>query len=175
MTETNGWIYMGSPEVRYVLGQPGKRNILVFGVNPSTAVPGKDDPTVRKVRKLTAAAGYDGWIMGNLYPVIASHPKELPLKAEKKILESNLKYLKQIQEKYLIDAIWAAWGDAIGCRPYLGKALVDIQEKLDGDFEWFYRGTMTRKGNPRHPLYMKEGESFTWFPVFDYATYYMDI
>ena len=174
IAETDGWIYLGNTDERYILGQPGRRNMLVFGVNPSTAVPGKDDPTIRKVRKLTAEAGYDGWIMGNLYPVIASHPKDLPHKPEKKLLSNNLKYLKQIQDRYPIDAVWAAWGDAIDCRPYLGKALVDIQEKLDGDFEWFRRGTMTRKGNPRHPLYMKEGELFIWFPVFDYATYYTD-
>ena len=54
IAETDGWIYLGNTDERYILGQPGRRNMLVFGVNPSTAVPGKDDPTIRKVRKLTA-------------------------------------------------------------------------------------------------------------------------
>ena len=49
-----GWIYLGDDTERYILGQPGKRNMLVFGVNPSTATPGDNniDPTIRKVRKL---------------------------------------------------------------------------------------------------------------------------
>ncbi len=57
-----GWIYLGDGRERYLLRQPGKRNMLVFGVNPSNATPGveHDDPTIRKVRKLTASAGYDG-------------------------------------------------------------------------------------------------------------------
>ena len=60
-----GWIYLGDENVRYYLGQPGYRNMLVFGANPSTASPGEEnlDPTIRKVRKLCANAGYDGWIM----------------------------------------------------------------------------------------------------------------
>ena len=171
--ERNGWIYQGNAEVRYVLGQPGIRNMLVVGVNPSTATPGKDDPTIRKVRKLTALAKYDGWIMVNLYPQIASHPTELHENVNMKLITSNLDCLKQLQKQYRIDAVWAAWGDAIDSRSYLGEALVDIQEILAGDFEWFYRGELTRKGNPRHPLYMKEKEDFTWFPVFDYATFYL--
>ena len=172
-TKSNSWIYLGNEDKRYILGQPGVRNMLVFGVNPSTAVPGKDDPTIRKVRKLTAEAGYDGWIMANLYPQIASHPDNLHDTADKKLLSENLKYLKQLQEEYRIDAVWAAWGDAIDCRSYLGEALVNIQDVLEGDFQWYYRGEKTRRGNPRHPLYMKAGESFNWFPVFDYAAFYM--
>jgi len=173
LIEKNGWIYSGNTDVRYVLGQPGIRNMLVIGVNPSTATPEKDDPTIRKVRKLTALAGYDGWIMGNLYPQIASHPKELHKNADKNLISSNLDILKQLQKQYRIDAVWAAWGDAIDHRSYLGEALVEIQDVLDGDFEWYYRGSLTCKGNPRHPLYMKEQEDYTWFPVFDYATAYM--
>ena len=31
-----GWIYLGDETERYILGQPGKRNMLVMGVNPSS-------------------------------------------------------------------------------------------------------------------------------------------
>ncbi len=171
--EENGWIYLGDADNRFVLGQPGVMNMLVIGVNPSTTVPGKDDPTIRKVRKLTYADGYDGWIMVNLYPEIASHPDGLPENPDRKLLDLNLRNLKMLQEKYRIAAVWAAWGDAIDSRPYLGKSLVDIQYALDGDFQWYVRGKMTRRGNPRHPLYIKEEEVFDWFPIYDYATFYM--
>ena len=166
-----GWIYLGDDTERYILGQPGKRNMLVFGVNPSTATPGDNniDPTIRKVRKLTAEGGYDGWIMVNLYPLRATDPKDLPPKEDKKMLEKNLKVLKALVKAYHIDAIWAAWGNTIDTRFYLGDALNDIQKELEGDYQWYYRGAMTKDGNPRHPLYMKNGEKYKWFPVGDYA------
>ena len=62
----------------------------------------------------------------------------------------------------------AAWGNIIDTRFYLGDALYDIQENLESE-QWAYRGTLTKQGNPRHPLYMKSGEEFKWFPVADYA------
>ena len=166
-----GWIYLGDNTERYILGQPGKRNMLVIGVNPSTATPGDNniDPTIRKVRKLTAEDGYDGWIMVNLYPLRATDPKELPQKGDKKLIEKNLQVLKALVKAYRIDAIWAAWGNTIDARFYLGDTLYDIQEELEGDFQWYYRGAMTKDGNPRHPLYMKSGEKYEWFPVGDYA------
>jgi hypothetical protein len=167
----NGWIYLGDETERYILGQPGNRNMLVFGVNPSTATPGDNniDPTVRKVRKLTAEDGYDGWIMVNLYPLRATDPRELPQKEDKKLLEKNLKVLKALVKAYRIDAVWAAWGNTIDTRFYLGDTLYNIQEELEGDFQWYYRGAMTKDGNPRHPLYMKSGENYEWFPAGDYA------
>ncbi len=167
----NGWIYLGDETERYILGQPGNRNMLVFGVNPSTATPGDNniDPTVRKVRKLTAEDGYDGWIMVNLYPLRATDPRELPQKEDKKLLEKILKVLKALVKAYRIDAVWAAWGNTIDTRFYLGDTLYNIQEELEGDFQWYYRGAMTKDGNPRHPLYMKSGENYEWFPAGDYA------
>ena len=71
----NAWEYIGDDEVRYVLGQPGKNNLLVIGVNPSTATPDEPDPTIKKVMKITEDNGYDGWIMVNLYPQRSTNPK----------------------------------------------------------------------------------------------------
>ena len=54
----NAWEYIGDDEkVRYVLGQLGQNNLLVIGVNPSTATPGKPDKTIKKVMKITADNG----------------------------------------------------------------------------------------------------------------------
>lgn len=166
-----GWLYIGDDKERYALGQPGVRNMLVFGVNPSTASPGEKnlDPTIRKVRKLIAEAEYDGWIMVNLYPLRATDPRDLPGEPDQKLIENTLSVIKAIDRSYRIDAVWAAWGDLIETRFYLGDILYDIQEVLEGDYQWYYRGSLTKKGNPRHPLYMKYGEEFKWFPVADYA------
>ena len=165
-----GWLYIGDDKERYVLGQPGFRNILVFGGNPGTATPGENnlDPTIRKVRNLVKEQGCDGWIMVNLYPLRATDSNDLPEAIDKKMHENNLKVLKAIENSYSIERIWAAWGNTIDTRFYLGEALNDINEVLTSA-EWYYLGKLTKQGNPRHPLYMKSGEEFNWFPVTDYA------
>lgn len=172
----SGWIYLGDDKERYVLGQPGKINMLVFGVNPSTAKPGENnlDPTIKKTRKLIyEETECDGWIMVNLYPIRATNPDDLPEVEDKNLLEKNIKVIKAVVASYPILRAWAAWGDAIDKRFYLGDTLYDIAEETShgkgSDFEWCYRGSMTKHHNPRHPLYMKKGEEFHWFAVSDYA------
>lgn len=168
---SKGWIYLGDSCERYVLGQPGKSNLLVFGVNPSTAVAGKDDPTIRKVRSISQHDGFDGWIMVNLYPVISTDPNQLPEKVDSVIVQNNLAVIRAVAKSYNIDRIWAAWGNLIDKRTYLRDSLFDISKELHSiDVEWCYRGSLTKSGNPRHPLYMKLEESFNCFDVADYAS-----
>ncbi|WP_081674394.1 DUF1643 domain-containing protein [Butyrivibrio sp. VCD2006] len=75
-------------------------------------------------------------------------------KADKKLIEKNLKVLDALQKSYFIDKVWAAWGDLIDSRDYLGNTLYDIQDIIK-EAEWYHLGTTTRWGNPRHPLYLK--------------------
>ena len=63
--------------------------------------------------------------------------------------------------------MWAAWGNIIDTRFYLGECLEEI-ERLTTDISWYACGKLTKQGNPRHTLYMKTDEKFDWFPVFDY-------
>ena len=169
----DGWVYLGDEKERYVLGQPGQRNILVFGVNPSTAVAGKDDSTIRSVRRISRHDGFDGWIMVNLYPLVSTKPDLLPMDVDNNIVESNLNILKAVVKAYSIDRIWAAWGNLIDKRTYLGEGLYDIQEVLCCiDAEWYHRGPLTKSGNPRHPLYMALDEELISFSVDDYVSKY---
>ena len=167
----SGWVYIGDDKERYILGQPGINNILVFGVNPSTASPGEKnlDPTIRKVRKMITGYGYDGWLMANLYPLRATNPCDLPKDPDKVLIEKNIKILEAVIEAYPIQKVWAAWGDTIDTRFYLGDALYDIQDELKGEFQWFYRGELTKRGNPRHPLYMRKDEKYERFSISDYS------
>lgn len=34
-----GWLYIGDENVRYALGEPGSYNLVMVGLNPSTATP----------------------------------------------------------------------------------------------------------------------------------------
>ena len=65
-----GWLYIGDENVRYALGEPGSYNLVMVGLNPSTAMPDLPDPTITRIRKIAAQESFDGWIAINLYPMI---------------------------------------------------------------------------------------------------------
>lgn len=143
---------------RYVLGQPGKNNLLVIGVNPSTATPEKPDPTIRKVINISQANGYDGWIMVNLYPQRNPNPEKMVPKGmtpNQQLVTENLEQIKSICENYKIENVWCAWGNAIdtfGKDSFLHKSRDEIKELLKKRGVTFYHyKDMTNAGNPRHP------------------------
>ena len=163
-----GWLYIGNDKCRYALGQPGKYNLIVFGINPSSATPEKLDPTIRKVRKVVEQDEiFDGWIMLNLYPLRSANPEDMPDKADKRLSQNNLEAIKHVFQTYPIWKVWAAWGNAIDTRDYYVEELKKIIEV--SHCQWYHRGPMTRYGNPRHPLYMPNDAEFDWFPAWDYA------
>lgn len=160
MADTKNWIYSfdDSVNARYVLGQPGIKNLLVIGVNPSTATPEKPDLTIRKVIKISKDNGYDGWIMVNLYPQRNSKPEKMipeGMTPNQQFITENLEQIKSICEKYKIKDVWCAWGNAIdtfGKDSFLHDSWNNIENWLRGFGATFYHyGTLTGKKNPRHP------------------------
>lgn len=113
MANSNGWVYLFDDNVnaRYVLGQLGKNNLLVIGVNPSTATPENPDLTIRKVIKISKANGYNGWIMVNLCPHISTDPEGMIV--NQKLINDNLKQIQSVCQRYKIENVWCAWGDLI--------------------------------------------------------------
>lgn len=165
----SGWVYLGDDSERYVLGQPSERNVLVFGVNPSSAKPGADDPTIRNVRRIVKnIKKADGWIMMNLYPQRTSNPDAL---IENEILlENNLKVVRAVWKTFSFESIWCAWGNMIERfdTPFLYESLKQIYGVLDEDVLWEHYGGLTKTGHPRHPLYMSLSERFYRFNVHEY-------
>ena len=50
--KNDGWIYLGNDIERYFLGKPKENNLLIFGINPSTATTKKLDKTMNKIVKI---------------------------------------------------------------------------------------------------------------------------
>lgn len=167
--ERNGipadWAYLGNDYERYVLGMPGEHNILILGVNPSTAKPGDDDPTIRNVRRITKNKGYDGWIMMNLHPQRTPYPKKM--KENAVWSENNPKIIKAVMGAFRIRAVWCAWGNMIDIpgKRFLYSALANVYEAIGENVEWYSYGSLTKTGNPRHPLYMSLTHNFQEFNV----------
>ncbi|WP_081798736.1 ADP-ribosylglycohydrolase family protein [Selenomonas sp. AE3005] len=163
-----GWVYLGNDKERYVLGWPGERNILVLGVNPSTAKPGEDDPTIKNVRRIAKNKGFDGWIMMNLHPQRATNPEEME---ENDVWsENNPRVFEAVMRYFQVHAVWCAWGNMIDMtgKRFLYGALANIYDVLGENVKWYSYGKLTKYGNPRHPLYMSLTHEFQEFDVRGY-------
>lgn len=168
----DGWVYRyASKGDRFVLGQEGKRPLICFGVNPSTAIPKKLDRTLSRVCGVAKDKGYDGWIMLNLYPQRATKPKNMHVKFEQgeKIFENNLDQIREILFTYRKDiVVWAAWGTSIKKRDYLGQCLKEIVNVSPLSMKWVHMGELTKKGHPHHPLFLRKGLPFEDFDIKNY-------
>jgi hypothetical protein len=151
-------IYLNSSDnkYRYALGTKGENTLYCIGVNPSTATPEKYDPTIMRVRGAAVKAGFDSFVMLNIYPLRATDPNELPKIPDEGIFDRNMEVIYQMVNYE--SAVWAAWGDLIHKRSWLNDYKDDILDNLQRcrkNIHWVKMGELTKSGNPRHPLYLK--------------------
>lgn len=146
------WIYEPSADAsaRFVLGTVGVNPLVCFGINPSIAVPNSLDPTVRRVTGLAARFEFDSWTMLNVYPQIATLPKNID-----RALDRQLKVENERQIEKLVDGrkltLLGAWGGLITSRPYLPALLADIVRVTDAaGCNWVSYGAPLVDGHPQH-------------------------
>lgn len=120
-------------------------------LNPSTADAKADDPTVRRVMGFSAAFGCGACVVVNLYAWRATDPTEL-WKAPDPVGPRNDHYLVEAARRArLADApLVAAWG--ANARP---DRVADVA-RLPGMDRMTALDT-TKAGQPRHPLYLRNG------------------
>jgi len=160
------WIYRASDddENRYILGIDGKRPLICFGINPSTARPGIADPTIRSVSRIAKRNGYDGWIMLNIYPQRKTNPNEIDEAVNQKLLDENLFYINEILQLYRPRELWAAWGNLITKRKFFKDCLAEISNLVKlHKCKWIAFGKINKSGHPRHPLYLNTGANMYHF------------
>ena len=68
---------------RFLLGRNGNSELLVVGLNPSTANESSMDPTSKNIESIANQNGFDGWWLVNLYPGRYPKPQDLPKKPKK--------------------------------------------------------------------------------------------
>lgn len=158
--------------VRYTLGQPavgkGKKNLVCFGINPSTARPEDLDNTLKSVKRIAVRAGYDGWIMLNVYPQRATNPNDLHTDINEDIHKKNVLYIDKVLTQYNA-TILAAWGTLLTKRPYLKECLMDIYSvSKKTKTTWVKIGKVSKEGHPHHPLYLSNLEMPQGFDIKKY-------
>src|SRR5215831_16405411 len=93
---------------RFALGKSGKRPLVVVGLNPNTATREKGDITATKVERLATRAGFDGFVLVNLYPVRAARCAALPARANRDAYAANLEQIGSLIARVAPKTIWAA-------------------------------------------------------------------
>jgi len=160
-------IYLKSNDnkYRYALGTKGEKTLFCFGINPSTATPEKYDPTIGRVKRIAIKQGFDSFVMLNIYPLRATDPGDLPSEVNWNEHLINVDAVLHLIKDGSV--IWAAWGDLINTRDWLEKCLNDILVKIKKNkknIQWVKMGGLTKKGSPRHPLYLKHQPFSEYMP-----------
>ena len=134
---------------RYLLirqWEKGTKFVNFILLNPSTADEKLDDPTIRACITFAKNWGFDGIYITNLFSYRTKSPKELK-KANEPIGVKCDNYIKEFAIKS--NLIVCAWGNH-GTYLNRNKEIIKLLKKID-----LYCLGITKKGEPKHPLYIK--------------------
>ena len=158
--DRGAWLYVPDryAEYRYILGTRGSRPLICIGVNPSTAVPGRLDNTLKSTERIALANGFDSFLMFNVYAQRATLPEDLDRELNPLLHAENLKafrYVLGLAGEH--PCVWAAWGAVIEKRGYLPGCVRDLARTgMSFGARWYTAGPRSRAGHPHHPLYLKK-------------------
>ncbi len=146
---------------RYVLGHvlsvpvaSMPRSVLgVVMFNPSTADADKSDPTMRRLTALAQSAGATSVLVGNLYAVRSSEPREV-FTSPNPVGAHNDEALRAIARAS--DRILCAWGGCGGLSS--AERTRKVIALLSESGKPLVRLGATSMGEPRHPLFFKAPE-----------------
>ena len=95
------WIYVPDhySEYRYILGTRGQRPLICIGVNPSTAVPGALDNTLKSVERIALHNGFDSFLMFNVYAQRATLPEDMDREMNPVLHAENMKAFRYVLER----------------------------------------------------------------------------
>jgi hypothetical protein len=142
--DTRNAIISADGKYRYQLSRiwdEKKPNILFIMLNPSTADADVDDPTIRRVMNFSKSWGYGGVFVGNLYAFRSTDPKALR-HTDDPVGEDNIEHIKELIG--VTERVVYAWGNNQKAPEWL-SSLVDTPYCID----------ISKKGVPKHPLYLK--------------------
>jgi hypothetical protein len=116
-----------------------------IGLNPSLANETQLDPTLRRIRAFSAAWGYNGFIMTNLFGLVSTDPDRLYTETKPVGPENDRCILGAAQET---EKVIAAWG-VIGAHQGRCAAVLEMLSGFD-----LLCLKKTKGGFPIHPLYL---------------------
>ena len=134
-----------------------KKKILYILLNPSTATELKNDPTITRIERHSKILKMGSFTVCNLFALREKNPKLLK-KHKYPLGKENDSFI----EKYSLEAeiIVCAWGNE---GEYMNQSEKIKNLLLTMNHQAYVFG-LTKKGNPKHPLYLSYKTSLTrWF------------
>ena len=160
------WLYAPNfySEYRYILGTRGEKPLICIGINPSTARPDDLDNTLKSVERIAFGNGFDSFLMFNVYAQRATDPDAMEQQCNEALHRENMAAFRHVLSLSPAPAVWAAWGTIIEKRKYLPRCLSDMLAlgKQYGA-SWYCAGSISKKGHPHHPLYLRKDEKLRAF------------
>ena len=170
--DREAWLYIPDhyEEYRYILGTRGQNPLICIGVNPSTAVPGDLDNTLKSVQRIAQFNGYDSFLMFNVYAQRATRPEDMDTIRNEMLHRENMRAFAYILSRTPDPVVWAAWGTIIEKRDYLWPCLRDMIALGEAaGARWVTCGKRSAAGHPHHPLYLRADAVPEPFDVAAYA------
>ena len=140
----------------------GKKSVVFIGLNPSIANSYYEDKTLSRIINFCSEWDYKNIYIINLFALISKSPLQLS-KSKDPIGGNNdlitLKTLKFWREDCNCD-LWLGWGDKGKLRERdrkvlkLIKRFSHVKSKENNFSKSVLCLGLSKKGNPRHPLYM---------------------
>ena len=139
----------------------GKKTVIFIGLNPSTANSSNNDRTLSRMINFCSKWNYKNIYVINLFGLISKSPIQLS-KSNDPIGENNnfitLKTLEFWRENINCD-LWLGWGDKGQLKGRdlkvlkLIKNFFNFKSNENNYSERVLTLGLSKKGNPRHPLY----------------------
>ena len=129
-------------------------------MNPSAARETSSDLTINRIIKTSQKLGMEGWIVFNLYPERATNANTMDA-FKQDLSNENIWEIRKFLVENNIKEIWGAWGDDKNLKPLTKGKQQLITMLTDIGVKVFYFGTITKSGNPRHPLQRYEKWDFS--------------
>ena len=165
--DRESWLYVPDhySEYRYLLGTRGSHPLICIGINPSTAIPGRLDNTLKSAQRIALNNGYDSFIMFNVYAQRATVPDDMDRSLNPILHRENMAAFTWLLDQFSAPPdLWAAWGAVICKRSWLRDCVRDMAAiARPRNCRWFTAGPRSKAGHPHHPLYLKSDSGLDLF------------
>lgn len=141
-----GAVFSGDRSYRYALWRvwdSGRPLLMFIGLNPSTANEISDDPTVTRMMRRAADAGYGGLLVGNLYAYVSTDPRSLLVGGDKVGPAADALLRRMVEGT---TAQLCGWGSFKAASRRAGSVYDLLTRPL-------VLG-LNHDGQPKHPLYL---------------------
>lgn len=128
-------------------------NLVVIGLNPSTADETVDDPTIRRCISFAKREGCGGLVMLNLFAWRATDPAFMklvacPVAEFEREHENDKAICLSLPNATAIVAAWGTHG------AFLNRG-AEVRRMIEGRNRPLYHLGLTKGGHPKHPLYLR--------------------